>query len=271
MPTIDTARLAEITHLEVGKHDDPDPDHLSLTEAVAYVAGLLHSDRPWCMSPVLGVFGRKLNDQLPDDLRQSLIPVIPRLVGTDGDSLDTHRAYLAFDWLVRVYTPTWLDLAGLTAEAAALRHLARIVDLVSAERAIPVVRAACTEANSAWTGLVNLTVANVGATDWNGAARTAAWAAAWHATGDTVAAAEAAWKTTTDALRVAFAAGASGEGVIAVAAARTAAWVTALDGYRRTATEAAGRAALEPTVDYLQRSAITLFDSMITPVPREQK
>ena len=59
------------------------------------------------------------------------------MVGTAGDGKDQARSYLALDWLIRTYTPAWLELAGLTAEAQELRDLRRIVDMVAAEAAGP--------------------------------------------------------------------------------------------------------------------------------------
>lgn len=41
---------------------------------------------------------------------------------TEGES------FLVLDWLLRTYTPTWLELAGMTAEAQQLRDLPAVVD-----------------------------------------------------------------------------------------------------------------------------------------------
>lgn len=194
--------------LKKNGHNDPDQG-LCLLEAAAYMAGEKHSDHPACVSPILGAFGRELNDRLDDAKRQLLKPTIPAMLGTAGDGLDEARGYLALDWLIRTYTPAWLDLAGLTAEAAELRALRRIVDLAAAEAAGPVVRA--------------------------GAAGDVAWGAAWGAAGD------AAWGAAWDAAR-----GAARD------AARGAAW-------------GAAWAALKPTVDQLQASAIALFSAMVNP------
>ncbi len=104
--------------------------------------------------PVLHTFGMRLNDILPDDRRQELVRFLPngedRLAGTEHDGKDETRGYIALDWLIRTYTPTWLDLAGLTAEAGALRDLRRISDLAAARAAGPVVRDARSKANAAW-------------------------------------------------------------------------------------------------------------------------
>ncbi len=214
-----TTRTLDLDLLRLGKggHRNPD-DGLCLLEAVAFMAGEPHSDSPACVSPVLADFGRDLNDRLDDDRRQQLKPLISLMPGTAGDGLDEARGYLALDWLIRTYTPAWLDLAGLSAEAAELRALRRIVDLAAAQAAGPVVRAAREKSYAAR----DAAGAAAGAAAW-AAARDAAWAAAWAAAGD-----------------------------------------AAGDAARDAARDAAG-AALKPTVDQLQTSAIDLLARMIRP------
>ena len=165
MTTIDIGTLT----LARGGHGCDDPE-MCFFEAY----NLAHRDVkteecPPDVSPVLHVYGMRLNDTLPDSRRQELIPLIPLLPGTAGDGLDGARSYMALDWLVRVYTPAWLGLAGLSAEADGLRSLRRIVDLASADAAVPAVRAAAKKAAAARDA--------AGDTDWT-AARTAARTAA---------------------------------------------------------------------------------------------
>ena len=149
-----------------------------LLEAVAWWADEAHTDHPECVSPILGQYGRSLNDTLPTGKRQELKPLIPLLPGTADDGLDEQRGYLALDWLIRTYTPAWLDLAGLTAEAAALRDLRRIADLAAAEAAGPVVHAGREAAHAAWAAAGDAARAAAG-----DAARAAARAAARDAAG----------------------------------------------------------------------------------------
>jgi hypothetical protein len=59
------AALLPFTHLAKGGHSNPGSG-VCLLEAVAYVAGELHTDHPQCASEILGAFGRNLNDVLPD-------------------------------------------------------------------------------------------------------------------------------------------------------------------------------------------------------------
>src|SRR5574338_1312870 len=189
---LETLRLGKGAH-ECVDDFDPTAGQACLLEAVAYIAGELWSDHPQCVSPVLGAFGRNLNDVLPDDVRQELRPLIPSLIGTAGDGLDDTRSHMALDWLIRTYASTWLDLAGLTSEAAALRDLRRIVDLDAARQAGPIVRdarrkAAAAEAaarDAAWAAARDAARA---------AARAAAWDAAW----------DAAWAAARDAARAAL-------------------------------------------------------------------
>lgn len=115
------AQLAELT-IDHGSHSSFDAGHCS-TEVVAYLAGEPHTDHPECLSPVLGAFIRTWNDDLDDEGRQKLKSFLPRVIGTAGDGRDEARAWLATDWLVRVHTPAWLELAGVTESAAALRAL----------------------------------------------------------------------------------------------------------------------------------------------------
>jgi len=168
---LDTLTLAK------GAHGDREQG-VCLLEAVAWFAGQDHTDRPPCVSPVLGVFGRALNDALPDGKRQELIPLIPLLPGTAGDGRDQARGYLALDWLIRVHLPAWLELADLP--ATALRDLPPIADLAAAAATGPVVRQAAERAAAAWAAAGAVAEAAAWAVA-RAVARAAAWDAAWAA------------------------------------------------------------------------------------------
>ena len=137
-------RLALVSTLALGKSSHPATDtptdgSLCVMEAVAYVAGEPWSDHPTCACPVIAAFLRAWNDGLPSDADRVrlLSPMIPRLVGTKSTpAVEERRAYLALDWLIRVYTPTWLDtVPALATHAAALRALPEIVELTTAHAA----------------------------------------------------------------------------------------------------------------------------------------
>jgi len=143
---LDTLTLAK------GNHTTPD-DGLCLLEAVSYFANEPHSDHPACASPVLVTYGISLNDQWDAASRQKLKPFIPRIVGTAGDGQDEARSFLALDWLIRTYTPAFLDLVpSLASHAAGLRDHRRIVDSVAAQSIRPLVKAAGTDAAAAAAG-----------------------------------------------------------------------------------------------------------------------
>jgi hypothetical protein len=192
-------------------------------EAVAWIAGEPFSDHPKCASPVIATFMRQWNDDLDDDGRQMLKPLIPKLVGTAvavqydaaGRKVEDRRGWMCADWLVRVHTPAWLELAGCVEAATALRALPELRTLWALKKARPVIE--------------------VGR---------AAGAAAWAAAG-------AATRAATRAAALAATGAAAGAATRAAAGAAAGA-----------ATGAALRAALVPTKQSLQASAIELVERM---------
>jgi hypothetical protein len=234
-----------------GVHNSAD-DGMCLLEAVAYVAGEPHSDHPKCVCPVLGAFGRRWNDGLPDDETRTrlLAPFIPRLIGTRSTpDVQDARAFLAADWAVRIFTPAWLRLAGLDEDAAHLEQLDALESVELCHEAMPVISAARKKANAAAGGAAG------------GAAGAAAWDAAWDAAG--AAAGDAAWDAAGGAAgAAAWDAAWDAAGGAAGAAAWDAAWDAAGAAAGVAAWAAAG-AALRSTVVELQASAVDLFDRMI--------
>jgi hypothetical protein len=105
--------------LAYGTHPNPQDGRCAM-EWVAHIAGERHSDQPACVSPVVRALCVALNDGLDCSTRQRLRPYLTRTIGTAGDGLDEHRAWMALDWLIRVYAPTWLRRAGLHETAARL-------------------------------------------------------------------------------------------------------------------------------------------------------
>jgi hypothetical protein len=92
------------------------------------LATVTRLDHPECVCPVIATFMRSWNDALPDAERTTLLlPLIAKTIGTRGsDRLAERRALMATDWLVRVNTPAWLRLGGLTVHADALATLPEI-------------------------------------------------------------------------------------------------------------------------------------------------
>jgi hypothetical protein len=181
MKTLDLDSLS----LKCGSHSAPE-EGFCVMEAVAYVNGEPHSDHPQCCCPVIGTFLRTWNDQLSDEDRQLLKPLIPRLGGTRATpEIELQRSGLALDWLIREYLPAWLKVANLEEYAAALATLPAISPPEHLENALPVLKAARGAARAAARGAAWAAArAAARAAAWD-AARAAAWdaarAAAWDA------------------------------------------------------------------------------------------
>src|ERR1700744_1475634 len=109
-----------------GPHATPEDGRCAM-EWVSYLAGEPHSDQPACVSVVLRAFCTALNDSLEQDPRQRLRPYLARTIGTADDGLDESRSWLAMDWLIRTYAPTWLSFAGLCETARCLSDLSPVV------------------------------------------------------------------------------------------------------------------------------------------------
>ncbi len=241
--------------LAYGTHARPEDGRCAM-EWVSYLAGEDHTDEPACVSPVLRSFCIALNDGLDDVPRQRLRPFLTRTIGTAGDGLDEARAWMAMDWLIRVYTPAWLDLARLNEAATRLTRLPAVLDGRDLWAALPELQFARRQARAAWSAAL-------------GAARAAAWAVPWAA--GRSAAREAAWAS---AGAPVWAAARMGAGEIAGDRARAAARAAAGDaaavaarearaGADRTAARQATRAALAPTLGTLRESALDLLDRML--------
>jgi hypothetical protein len=232
------ARLQTIT-LDAGKHS-PNGTYCVM-EFAAFLANERWSDAPECVSPVIAAFARNWNDCLDVESRNRLLkPLVVDMIGTRTTAADEEtRAWMATDWLARIHTPAWLRLAGLTSHAIALESCARIVDAATARAAQPRLDGALQASAAARDAARDAASAAawVAARD---AARAAAWAAAW----------DAAWDAARDAARDAASAA-------AWVAARDAAWAAAWDAARDAA-----RAALNPTVNALQESAVELVRAM---------
>jgi len=252
-------------HLAFGSHASRE-DGMCLMEAVAYVAGEPHTDRPKCVCPVLAAFGRAWNDSLSDEDRQRLLrPFVPRLVGTRSTpEVEQRRAFMAADWAVRVAAPVWLRVAGLNDAAGSLEALAPLDSVEACRSAASTIAQAREAAAAAATAAAAAAVDAVGDAAW-----VAAWAAARDAAGAAaVDAARAAGVLAAGAAVVFGAKTAAADAAMAagVDAARDAAWAVAAYATGAVSGDAAGDAAwavLRPHVERLQASAVGLYERMI--------
>ena len=221
---------------------------MCLIEAVTWFADEPWSDHPQCVSPVLAAFGMHWNDDMrSNEEREQLKQYIPLLVGTIAPDLETFRSWMALDWMCRVYTPAWLDLAGLKEHARQLRASDAFTGGSRVKKITPQLRAAGHAVGFPIEDAVEFAVEDADGNAVWAAGGAAAGAAARAAAGAAAGAAArfAAWDASWDDARVA-----------AWDAAWNAAWTAA------TAAAVAG-SALEPTVRELQESAHGLFRSMI--------
>ena len=244
--------------LAYGTHATPDEGQCAM-EWVSYLAGEPHSDQPACVSTVLRAFCTSLNDSLDDAPRQKLRPYLARTIGTADDGYDETRSWLAMDWLIRTYTPTWLAAAGLNALALELAELPEIAASTDLQPALVALNGARRDTRAAWSAAL-------------GAARAAAWAP-WAA--GRAAAREAAWGSAGaaawSAARVAVGdiAGDRARAVAREIAGDAAATIAraARAGAGRSEARDAARAAIAPTLEQLQRSAFELLDRMLPTAP----
>src|SRR3990167_8767596 len=169
-------RLAGITRLERGQHS---PDgQFCVMEGVAYAAGEKWTDRPKTACRVLTAFCIGINDRAPDDIRQRLIPYIPRLIGTRSTrAIELRRMYLLVDVAVREFAPIAMEHGGRKAQAAKLRTLPPIIDRTTAKIAAAAAAAAAAYASAAAAAAADAAAA-AAATTADAAAAAAAAAAA---------------------------------------------------------------------------------------------
>lgn len=126
---INPSRLATVIGLEHGSHSDDirdgsDPGlsmgdrkiknkKVCIMEAVAYVCNLEWTDHPGCVDPFLISFGIYINDH-PDttkELRDSLIPLIPKIVNTDYATAETKlkRRFETLRLVLHDLIPWWME------------------------------------------------------------------------------------------------------------------------------------------------------------------
>jgi hypothetical protein len=240
--------------LAFGTHATP-ADGRCAMEWVSYLAGEPHGDDPACVSTVLRAFCTTLNDTLEDAPRQRLRPYLARTIGTAGDGLDEARSWMAMDWLIRMYVPAWLALAGLNAHANRLAALEPVLDSASLDPALEALAGARRQTREAWSASRGPTRAVIRTP--RSAGRAAAREAAWSSAGAAV------WA----AARVAVGdiAGDRARALAREIAGDAAATVCneARVGVERSAARAAARTALKPTLEKLSASALRLLDRML--------
>jgi len=284
-------KLFEVAHLVKGAGAGALEQAACVMQWADYLAGGSgKSDAPSCVDPAIRSFMVSWNDALPDADRDILKPYAVKTVGSAGSkALMERRAWLARDWYIRTFTPTWLELAGLSEHAETLRKLNELcadADLERAHGSLSAAESAAWSAaesaaesaawsaaeSAAWSAAESAArsaawSAAVSAA-WSAArsaARSAAVSAAWSAAGSAAwsAAGSAAWSAAESAAEsAAWSAARSAAWSAAESAAWSAAW-SAAGSAARSAAESAAEKALDPTVKRLQKSALELLDRML--------
>ena len=131
-----------------GSHKFPGPDGgTCINEAAIVAAGFKYKevksadDCPPCFSRVIGAYALRLNDSMPDDLREELLtPFVVRLAGTaDSPAKELERAtYIAVQTIKRIL-PISLRAVGLEDHA---RRCEQVDDLAAAYAADAAAKAA---------------------------------------------------------------------------------------------------------------------------------
>ncbi len=205
-------------------------------------------------------FCTTLNDALDDVTRQRILPYLLRTIGTAGDGLDERRYWMALDWLIRVYAPTWLAAARLPHPADALRSLPAVLDTAELGIATRALRGAQVQARRAWSRTL-------------GPSRVAAWVPR---TGERSAAREAAWRSVgapawvAAAVEVRTRARARASAICRELAGDAASTLIRREraGLRlRALRDEMARVALAPTLELVLQSAFGLLDRMLPAIP----
>ena len=132
--------MTERIFLEKGNHP-AESGKKCVNEFGAWVAGEEHSDMPRCFAPVAARFMMRLNDRLPDDLRQQLLPLAITMVGTNtGEADDEVRRWMLVDWAVHVAARYWFAEAGRQDWCARVDALPEVKNRKTAREAARVLR-----------------------------------------------------------------------------------------------------------------------------------
>ena len=267
--SFDTERWAEVQQrgLDTGAHKSVDAG-LCAMEAAAYIAREPFSDHPQCVSPVIAAFMRSWNDALPSTERAMLLPLIPLTLDTKASqSVEERRSMMAIDWYIRVHTPAFLRLAGLTAQADTLAGFSELTAQSQMDGIRIPLEAIRDAASAAWSA-ARSAAWSAAESAARSAARSATESAAWSAAQS--AAQSAAWWAARSAAEsaaesaarsAAWSATESAAWSAAESAAESAAWWAAQSA-ARSAAQSAAWSALNGTRVELQQSALNLVERM---------
>ena len=175
-------------------------------DAVNWLVHGQHGDAPACASPAITNFVAAGNDEMPNDVRQRLLPYLHRVAGSRSPKHEVVRLQVMWRGALRVFAPRALDAAGLHEHAQRLRSLPDDVEPTMAERTALAVAEEARGWGVPQTARVIETAAEAAS---RGADARGATCAAWAAAGSEKA--EAAWDDYFKVLDAALNAGPQGE------------------------------------------------------------
>ena len=126
-----TVRLVAGAHPATSKE-------MCIMEAEAYIAGERHSDHPNCVSPMLAMIARRVNDYMTQEERDEFIaPMLGTFAGTRGNKdTEIERGYIIVDYHFRIFLPMLLDAWHFKEAASLFRGLNKIADKKSGSAAL---------------------------------------------------------------------------------------------------------------------------------------
>lgn len=127
--------------LSAGNHPDP-TQGACFMEFASYLAGEEWSDHPKCANPFLTAVSITVNDAVNSDTRQLLLPLIPRVIGTDqwNDDQTVYDGMRTYGRTVGLPTQslpgnvsyeTWAMLASLFGSYLSIPGVASVVGLTA--------------------------------------------------------------------------------------------------------------------------------------------
>jgi len=121
--------------LTYGSHTDPNGG-MCIMNLVSFMNGDRRiTDRPECACPVIGTFAISVNDYTSDAIRQELLPLYSRILGSRGTTEDERRRseiFVRFAW--QMARRGRLNIAN-AAVAAANHHVAGVYRAAAASAA----------------------------------------------------------------------------------------------------------------------------------------
>jgi hypothetical protein len=141
--SMDQTKFNSIVCLKSGSHPKPPnmdelPQEACVMEAVAWITGDVWSDAPICVPETIACVARSLNDSIKDDAFRTelLLPLIPKMLGlSKSPALESKRAYVAANFVLRTLMPSLMEDIGQISLAEQYRSIPEIVDSQSAARA----------------------------------------------------------------------------------------------------------------------------------------